>query len=98
MEGTTHTLSFSRKGTPAANERVFAVENEPAEEWIITYSEPQNAYTIERRGEPLGWTAPPRDEPLPERQIFLRPLIVQPSEPPRFLPSQLFRLTPVPRE
>ncbi|KIO06580.1 hypothetical protein M404DRAFT_998700, partial [Pisolithus tinctorius Marx 270] len=26
--------------------------------------------SIERRGEPLGWTAPPRKEPLPERQVW----------------------------
>ncbi|KAI6010939.1 hypothetical protein F5J12DRAFT_891445 [Pisolithus orientalis] len=91
----TYVILVDKRNTRGQDERVFAFENEPAEEWVIIYREPQNAYTIERRGGPLGWTAPPREEPLPERQILLSPLIVRPSEPPQFLPSQLFRLTRV---
>ncbi|KAI6139721.1 hypothetical protein BKA82DRAFT_24315 [Pisolithus tinctorius] len=91
----TYVILVEKRNTRGQDERVFAFENEPAEEWVIIYREPQNAYTIERRGGPLAWTAPPREQPLPERQILLNPLVVQLSEPPQFLPTQLFRFTRV---
>lgn len=41
----TYVILLGKRNTRGQDERVFAVENEPAEEWIITYSELQNAYT-----------------------------------------------------
>ncbi|KAI6108831.1 hypothetical protein EDD16DRAFT_62378 [Pisolithus croceorrhizus] len=85
------------ENTRGQDDRVFDFANEPAEEWVICHREFQDAYTIERRcepertGEPLAWTAPPDDESVASRQILLRPLILEPSNPPRFPPSQLFR-------
>ncbi|KIK18180.1 hypothetical protein PISMIDRAFT_684473 [Pisolithus microcarpus 441] len=76
---------------------VFAFADEPAEVWIIVYREDHEAYTIERRGGPIGWTAPKSEEPEP-RQIVLSPLISTDSLPPQFLPFQLFKFERVPEQ
>ncbi|KAI5992056.1 hypothetical protein EDC04DRAFT_2809988 [Pisolithus marmoratus] len=74
------------------NDRIFAFQHKPAEEWVIHYREFHNAYTIERREGSLAWTTP-REPPgqFEVRQILLCPLIVTHSVSLQFLPSQLFR-------
>ncbi|KAI6094563.1 hypothetical protein F5141DRAFT_1296184 [Pisolithus sp. B1] len=76
------------ENTCGESDRVYDFGDEPSEEWTVRYREYQDAYTIEKAGEPLAWTAPPVHEGFP--QILLRPLIVESSDPPRFLDSQLF--------
>ncbi|KIK18218.1 hypothetical protein PISMIDRAFT_684407 [Pisolithus microcarpus 441] len=93
----TYVIRVADRNTRGQENRVFAFEDQPAEEWVIVYRELQGAYTIERRGEPVGWTAPlPEETEL--RQVALNPLISTPSFPPRFLPRQLFRFERLPEE
>ncbi|KAI6001267.1 hypothetical protein EDD15DRAFT_2192914 [Pisolithus albus] len=93
----TYVIKVEDRNTRGEEKRVFAFEDQPAEEWVILYREGQDAYTIERRGEPVGWTVP-----LPEetglRQVALEPIISTGSLPPQFLPRQLFRFERLPKE
>ncbi|KAI6044499.1 hypothetical protein EDC04DRAFT_2599520 [Pisolithus marmoratus] len=93
----TYVILVERRNTRGQEDRVFAFENEPVEEWVILYRELQDAYTIERRGGPVGWTVPQPEE-TEIRQVVLRPIIATPSLPPRFLPSQLYRFERAPEE
>ncbi|KAI5993350.1 hypothetical protein EDC04DRAFT_2910859 [Pisolithus marmoratus] len=93
----TYVILVERRNTRGQEDRVFAFENEPAEEWVILYRELQDAYTIERRGEPVGWTVPQPEE-TEIRQVVLRPIISTRSLPPQFLPTQLYRFERAPEE
>ncbi|CCL99870.1 uncharacterized protein FIBRA_01895 [Fibroporia radiculosa] len=66
---------------------------ESREQWILTYQDLQGAYTVERASQEEGWVAP--DGIGPDAQLESRPLIVMPSEPPQYLPSELFIFSPV---
>ncbi|KAI5982707.1 hypothetical protein EDC04DRAFT_2915383 [Pisolithus marmoratus] len=100
----TYVILVDNRNTRGENERVFAYEDRSAEVWVIRYREPQDAYTIERRDGPLpsepppipipslAWTVPDREsETERQDQVLLRPLIVLLSDPPQYIPSQLFR-------
>ncbi|KAE9391951.1 hypothetical protein BT96DRAFT_924990 [Gymnopus androsaceus JB14] len=70
-------------------------EQASSQAWIIT-AQPQhgpNQYTIETADRQTGWVVQPgrrRSE-----SVAVRPLIVQPSFPPRFPPTELWTITPV---
>ncbi|KAI6014110.1 hypothetical protein PISMIDRAFT_196896 [Pisolithus microcarpus 441] len=96
-EPNAYVVVVSNRTTRGQEDRVFAFADEPAEVWIIVYREYHKAYTIERRGGPVGWTAPESEEPEP-RQIVLSPIISTKSLPPQFLPSQLFKFERVPEQ
>ncbi|KAN0078219.1 hypothetical protein V8E55_010276 [Tylopilus felleus] len=83
--------------TGAIHNKVTAtVHAEQNLEWRATYRERQDAYTIEPiRGNGKGWTVPFDADPESNAVIELRIIIMQPSEPPRFLPGQLFRFEPM---
>lgn len=94
----TFTIRAEWANTLGLGERVFALTNEPAEDWIITYRESMEAYTIERAFKRYTWTVPPED-PGFDRQVLLRPLIFQPCDKePQYLPWQLFKFVPVNKE
>ncbi|KAI6167276.1 hypothetical protein EDD17DRAFT_1870230 [Pisolithus thermaeus] len=94
----TYTISAKYANTLGLGDRVFALTNEPGEEWFIRYREYYKAFTIERNYGPYTWTVPP-EEPGFDRQVLLRPLIFQPSEDgPQYLPWQLFKFVPVDEE
>ncbi|KAI6167268.1 hypothetical protein EDD17DRAFT_1031367 [Pisolithus thermaeus] len=94
----TYTISAKYANTLSLGVRVFALTNEPGEEWVIRYREYYKAYTIERKYGPLAWTKPPEDHGF-DRQVVLRPLTFQPSEDgPQYLPWQLFKFVPVDEE
>ncbi|KIK18190.1 hypothetical protein PISMIDRAFT_197077 [Pisolithus microcarpus 441] len=94
----TFTIRAEYANTLGLGERVFALTNEPAEDWVIHYRESMEAYTIERAFSPRTWTVPP-EEPGFDRQVLLNTLIFQPSEHgPQYLPSQLFKFVPVNKE
>jgi len=58
--------------------------------WHVTYSKDQDAYTIEVANDPSkGWTVPADLSANPE--IEIKPIVVIKSDPPQYLPSQLFR-------
>ncbi|KAG6373568.1 hypothetical protein JVT61DRAFT_6216 [Boletus reticuloceps] len=59
-------------------------------EWIATYREREDAYTISPINDDIkGWTVShPNDA---NSRIALRIIIVRPSFPPQYLTSQLFR-------
>ncbi|KAI6124893.1 hypothetical protein EV401DRAFT_1940492 [Pisolithus croceorrhizus] len=93
----TYAIRVENRNTRGQENRVFAFEDQPAEEWVIVYRQFQNAYTIQRRDDPAGWTVPlPEETEL--RQVTLSPLISTRSLPPQFLPRQLFRFERVPEE
>ncbi|KAI6014109.1 hypothetical protein PISMIDRAFT_196824 [Pisolithus microcarpus 441] len=93
----TYVIKVENRNTRGQEKRVFAFEDQPAEEWVIVYRELQGAYTIERRGEPVGWTVPLFEE-TELRQVVLEPIISTHSIPPQFLPRQLFRFEGLPVE
>ncbi|KAI6101166.1 hypothetical protein F5141DRAFT_1065932 [Pisolithus sp. B1] len=105
----TYTISAKYANTLGLGDRVFALTNEPGEEWVIRYREYYKAYTkesdidtampsIERKYGPRAWTKPP-EEPGFDRQVILRPLTFQPSKDgPQYLPWQLFKFVPVDKE
>ncbi|KAI5983120.1 hypothetical protein EDD15DRAFT_2376860 [Pisolithus albus] len=67
-----------------------AVEGVP-QEWVVTYRENLDAYTIVKRldsPEEIGWIAPIDGD---NRQIGVRHLIVGPSNPPFYPPQELYR-------
>ncbi|KAJ4473846.1 serine protease inhibitor [Lentinula aciculospora] len=81
-------------GSPAAhiehNVFVLVIDRELATKWIIR-AVPQHgkdAYIIIGTDLEGGWVAP---EEIGE-QIRYRPLIIQPSEPPRYPPNQVFHI------
>ncbi|KAI6101174.1 hypothetical protein F5141DRAFT_1137160 [Pisolithus sp. B1] len=93
----TYAIRVENRNTRGQENLVYAFEDQPAEEWVVIYRELQRAYTIERRGESVGWTVPlPEETEL--RQVTLSPLISTRSLPPQFLPRQLFRFERVPEE
>lgn len=86
----TYAIKVEGRNTRGQEDRVFAFADQSAEEWVILYREYDDAYTIERRGEPIGWTVQ-QPEGVEDRQVVLRPIISTRSIPPHFLPAQLFR-------
>ncbi|KAF8130806.1 hypothetical protein EV363DRAFT_1166403 [Boletus edulis] len=64
-------------------------------EWIATYREFQDAYTISPIDDKfVAWTANDDTEVFMS-QITLRPIIFVPVFPPKFIPAQLFRFEAV---
>jgi hypothetical protein len=63
------------------------IEEEKAEEWIITKQERSGQYTIEKADRRAGWVA---QTDLEDPQIAVRILIVGPSFPPFYPPNQLW--------
>ncbi|KAI6001268.1 hypothetical protein EDD15DRAFT_2361619 [Pisolithus albus] len=96
-EPNAYVIAVRNGSTRGEEDRVFSFADKPAEVWIITYRENHNAYTIERKGGPVGWTTPKSEEPEP-RQIVLSPVVSTKSLPPQFLPSQLFKFERVPEK
>ncbi|KAF8130796.1 hypothetical protein EV363DRAFT_221109 [Boletus edulis] len=73
-----------------ANRVIASIHPEQNVEWIATYIEHQDAYTISAvNDESNGWTVSDSNEA--NSRIALRLLIIGISFPPRYLTSQLFR-------
>lgn len=61
-------------------------------EWLVNYKQLQDAYTIEPANTPgRGWTRSSGDRAA---EISIKHILVQPSEPPRYSPDQLWRFVP----
>ncbi|KAI9569983.1 hypothetical protein HD554DRAFT_2086122 [Boletus coccyginus] len=70
---------------------IASVHPEQGVEWVATYREHQDAYTISPAyHKHHGWTATGDDDDS-SREIEIRILIELPALPPRYLTSQLFR-------
>ncbi|KAI6017990.1 hypothetical protein BKA83DRAFT_681227 [Pisolithus microcarpus] len=54
----TYVITIDRKNTRDERNLVYAFENEPAQEWVITYRENQGAYTIVKMRTGGAWTDP----------------------------------------
>jgi len=83
------------------DERIFAILQPfpPPQSWRI---EPavlsgRNHYVISEFDGPLGWAVDAESED-DQTQIIARPLIVQPSLPPRYPPFEVFKFTAVDSE
>ncbi|KAI6032351.1 hypothetical protein BKA83DRAFT_682620 [Pisolithus microcarpus] len=71
--------------------KLFAVVEGDLQEWVVTYRENHDAYTIVKRldsPEEIGWIAPIDNN---SRQIRVGPLIVGWSFPPFYPPQELYR-------
>ncbi|KAI6042257.1 hypothetical protein EDC04DRAFT_2601045 [Pisolithus marmoratus] len=65
---------------------LFGALELPPQEWVITYRENHDAYTIVKRTnapEEIGWVAPTKDK---SRQILVQPLTL-----PTYPPQELYR-------
>ncbi|KAK7692431.1 hypothetical protein QCA50_004056 [Cerrena zonata] len=88
-------------GRPTADidHKLWAVllDEPPATEWIITPVSrvANNAYTIENSNGSGGWVVTEDEE---DNQIAVRPLIVGPSEPPFYPPSEVFIFEEAPED
>ncbi|KAH7927791.1 hypothetical protein BV22DRAFT_1127107 [Leucogyrophana mollusca] len=65
------------------------------EEWMIKYRDYHDAYTIEKANEKAGWLVP---DMKPFTQIAVRPLQSQPSAPPKFPDSELWKFIRIDRD
>ncbi|KAH7922327.1 hypothetical protein BV22DRAFT_1037609 [Leucogyrophana mollusca] len=89
LEGGRYKLSIGGAPTGVINNALYAfLLGEPYEEWIITYRPNHRAYTIEKEDMRAGWVMPSEDD---YTQIAVRPLIVGPSFPPFFPPTELWK-------
>ncbi|KAI5983125.1 hypothetical protein EDD15DRAFT_2522355 [Pisolithus albus] len=71
--------------------KLFAVVEGEPQEWVVTYRENHDAYTITKRldsPEEIGWIAPIAGN---TEQIGVGPLIVGRSFPPYYPPQELYR-------
>lgn len=79
--------------TGIGNDEVIAtIYREENVEWVVTYRQPQDAYTIEpmdARGK--GWTM---SSDTPNARVSVQQIIVQPNEPSQYSSSQLWRFEP----
>ncbi|KAJ3488881.1 hypothetical protein NLI96_g2530 [Meripilus lineatus] len=69
------------------------------ETWKIT-QQPQhgeNVYTVETNDHEAGWVVPMDDDDKRGAHLLVLPLVVQPSEPPQFLDTELFEFVRVDR-
>ncbi|KAF3931436.1 hypothetical protein ABW19_dt0202727 [Dactylella cylindrospora] len=94
-----YTLKAGGSHTATIDDKLWAILlPEPiAERWIIT-AQPQhgeNTYTVEKENREGGWVIP-NDEPYV--QVDVRPLIVAPSLPPHFPPTELFEFVRIDRD
>lgn len=72
------------------SEVIASVHQEQDEKWLLERRDSQGGYTISPASKPhLGWTKPE------DSRVDISPLLVMPSDPPRFLPSQLWLLEPI---
>jgi len=72
----------------------FLMEKEKADEWIITKRKqvgPRALFTIER-ADGLGWV---KSTNVEEPQVGVRHLIILPSDPPQFIPTELWNIQPL---
>ncbi|KAF8638991.1 hypothetical protein AX17_001794 [Amanita inopinata Kibby_2008] len=94
-------LSTGKAPTVAIDNKLFALlmDEDKPEEWVIT-ERPQagdSMYTVEAASKEEGWIAPTNDEEeVP--QIAVRPLIVGPSMPPFFPPTEVFKFERIDRD
>ncbi|KAH7908866.1 hypothetical protein BJ138DRAFT_305952 [Hygrophoropsis aurantiaca] len=65
------------------------------EEWIIKHRDYHDACTIEKADEKAGWVVPGEK---PQTQIAVRPLMSQPSAPPKFPDNELFKFIRIDRD
>lgn len=71
---------------------VATIRQEEDQDWLIEYQKSQDAYTIASASDPSKvWTVDMDDDPDRPR-VLLKPLESTKSVPPRFEPSQLWRL------
>jgi len=77
--------------TGVANDGVIvSMDSELDVQWIATCSEDQGAYTVAPADDPnKGWTVRLNDEGGPVLEI--KPIVSTTTDPPQFLPSQLFQ-------
>ncbi|KAF9318223.1 hypothetical protein BG003_011617 [Podila horticola] len=74
-------------------EAMASIHSEQGEEWLVEHRELQNAYTISRASEPhLGWTKSQEPE---SSKVDISPIMAMLSDPPRFIPSQLWVFEPI---
>jgi len=82
--------------TANINDRLFAILlPEPApQNWVLKKSERDDGdvFVVIAENSPLGWVL---QEDEPGAQVAVRPLIVGPSLPPFYPPTELFKFTPV---
>jgi len=72
----------------------FLTDQEKADEWIITKRKqvgPRALFTI-ARADGLGWI---KSTNVDEPQVAVRHLIVLPSDPPQFIPNELWNIQPL---
>ncbi|KAI6043703.1 hypothetical protein EDC04DRAFT_2890621 [Pisolithus marmoratus] len=92
VEGNIYTMTINGLNVVEREGKLFAVVEEegPAQEWVITYRENHDAYTIVKRdaAEEIGWVAPTQDE---SPQILVQLLLPGRSFPPSYRPQELYR-------
>ncbi|KAI6042255.1 hypothetical protein EDC04DRAFT_2661839 [Pisolithus marmoratus] len=92
VEGNIYTMTINGLNVVEREGKLFAVVEEvgPAQEWVITYRENHDAYTIVKRdvAEEIGWVAPTQDE---SHQILVQLLLPGRSFPPSYRPQELYR-------
>ncbi|KAI6016215.1 hypothetical protein EDC04DRAFT_2946719 [Pisolithus marmoratus] len=92
VEGNIYTITINGLHVIEREGKLFAVVEEegPAQEWVITYRENHDAYTIVKRDAPpeIGWVAPTQDE---SHQILVQPLLPGRSFPPSYRPQELYK-------
>ncbi|KAI6043715.1 hypothetical protein EDC04DRAFT_639181 [Pisolithus marmoratus] len=85
------TLTINGYRTIELEGGLFGAVKYPPQEWVITYREYHDAYTIVKRldaPEEIGWIAPIEDE---SQQIRIGPLVTSRSLPPLYPPQELYR-------
>ncbi|KAI6042264.1 hypothetical protein EDC04DRAFT_3139258 [Pisolithus marmoratus] len=89
--GNIYTITINGLQVIELEGRLFAVVEGAPQEWVITYRENHDAYTIVKRldaSEEIGWVAPIEGE---SRQILVQPLLPGRSSPPSYRPQELYR-------
>ncbi|KAI9239404.1 MAG: hypothetical protein BYD32DRAFT_450284 [Podila humilis] len=72
------------------NRVIASLEADDNVEWLVEHQEAQGGYTISSATQPyLGWTK--SQEPESQR-VDIKHILVRPSEPPQYLPNQLWHL------
>ncbi|KAI0088753.1 hypothetical protein BDY19DRAFT_144265 [Irpex rosettiformis] len=87
----TFTLKVAGAPTAEVDDKLFAIllDSPPPTEWRLTPVERNgpDAYIVTTSDGAKGWVVP---DVKPESQIVIRPLIVGPSEPPFYPPTEVF--------
>ncbi|KAI6152652.1 hypothetical protein BKA82DRAFT_4113075 [Pisolithus tinctorius] len=91
VEDEVYTLTINGLNVVEQQGKLFAVTEEPAQEWVVRYRAFHDAYTIVKRldsREEIGWMAPTQDG---DRQIRIGRLGEIPTVPPGYLDRELYR-------